>query len=87
MGLGLECVSVLNNVTEDFGIEINKVRGYFLYVAGCAILQVRNLDCCGLHSSIISIADPLDWFCWSRHASHVEAEQRWRVWSLVGCRC
>ena len=33
---------------------------------------------CGLHSWVISIADPLDWFCWFRHVGNVEAEQQWR---------
>ena len=66
------CVSGLNTVTEDLVVEINKE----LFLLGICLCYPPGTESLllGPHGYVISIGDPFDWLCLSRHASNIEAE-------------
>ena len=73
------CVSGVNNVTDALG-----KRSRWSCPSGTQLSpQDRCLGYPPCSEYYCSVADPLDWFCWHRHVSYVEAEQRWRQFGAL----
>ena len=74
-GWVLACAwSGVSKVTDDFGADINRD----IYIKWVLILRSSSgMFTADAHTVIISVTNPLNWFCRPWHVSYVETEKLW----------